>query len=90
MKRRLAVLATAVALLGTGVASAPTPIAGSVGPSAALAKSCGSGYTHARLPSGHKCLRRGQFCAHSADRQYRRYDLRCTRYYRDVHRYRLT
>lgn len=37
-----------------------------------------------------KCLARGEFCTHSADSQYRRYGFRCTRYYRNVHRYRLT
>lgn len=34
--------------------------------------------------------RAGEFCAHSADRQYRRYGFRCTKYYRNVQRYRLT
>jgi hypothetical protein len=37
-----------------------------------------------------KCLRAGEFCTHSADRQYRRYGFRCIRYYANVGRYRLT
>jgi hypothetical protein len=59
-------------------------------PLAAAAKPCSAGYTHAIISSAHKCLRRGQFCARSADRQYRRYGYRCVRYDANVNRYRLT
>jgi hypothetical protein len=41
------------------------------------AKTCRSGYTHASLPWGHKCLRRGQFCKISGDRSYHRYGYHC-------------
>jgi hypothetical protein len=37
-----------------------------------------------------KCLRAGEFCTHSADRQYRHYGFRCVSYYSNVGRYRLT
>lgn len=47
------------------------------GPVAVAAKACGSGYTHAVIDGSHKCLRRGQFCARSADRQYHRYGYHC-------------
>jgi hypothetical protein len=46
-------------------------------PASAMAKSCSSGYTHAVIRGAHKCLRRGQFCARSADRQYHRYGYHC-------------
>jgi hypothetical protein len=46
--------------------------------------------THAVIGGVQKCLRRGEFCAHRYDRQYRRYGFRCIRYYANVGRYRLT
>jgi hypothetical protein len=67
-------------------ASTAAPSHGSV----VEAKSCSSGYVHAVIGGRQKCLRAGEFCAHRYDRQYRRYGYRCTRYYRNVHRYRLT
>jgi hypothetical protein len=42
-----------------------------------MAKPCSSGYTHAVIGGAHKCLRRGQFCAHGYDRQYHRYGFHC-------------
>lgn len=68
-KRRIALLG-AVAALATG-------FAGSATPPVAVAKSCGSGYTHAVISRAHKCLRRGQFCARAADSQYHRYGFHC-------------
>jgi hypothetical protein len=44
---------------------------------AVAAKSCGAGYVHAVLPTGHKCLRRGQFCARRFNRIYHRYGFHC-------------
>lgn len=70
MRRRLAALA-AIACL-----AAAAPAAGPLAP-AALGKSCGSGYTHAVINGAHKCLRRGQYCARRADRQYHRYGYHC-------------
>lgn len=46
-------------------------------PRAVAAKPCGAGYTHAVLPSGHKCLRAGQFCARRYNRYYHRYGFHC-------------
>ena len=63
MKRRLSVLATAVALAVVPAGVAP-------GPAVVAAKSCSSGYTHAVVPGGaHKCLRAGQFCSRKASYQ---------------------
>jgi hypothetical protein len=73
MRRRLAVLIAAAALLAWPVAQAParpgTPVV--------AAKVCSTGYKHAVIEGAQKCLRRGQFCAHRYDRQYRRYGYRC-------------
>jgi hypothetical protein len=44
-----------------------------------VSKSCSSSFKHAVINGSEKCLRRGQFCAHVADRTYRRYGLRCTK-----------
>lgn len=62
----LAVLTAALGLLAAGIA-APS----------AEAKSCGSGYVHASLSWGHKCLRAGQYCTRSGDREYHRYRFHC-------------
>lgn len=74
MKRRLALL-LAVAVTAIGAASA-VPAAPAVAPLAA-AKPCGSGYVHAVLSWGHKCLRAGQYCKITADREYHRYRFHC-------------
>lgn len=75
MKRRLAGFAVALSL----VAAAPVAnvTADATRPTAVAAKSCSSGFTHAALPWGHKCLRRGQFCKASGDRSYHRYGYHC-------------
>lgn len=74
MKRRLAVL-LAVAVTAIGAASAGPAISG-IAPVAAT-KPCGSGYVHAALSWGHKCLRAGQYCKITADREYHRYRFHC-------------
>jgi hypothetical protein len=38
---------------------------------------CSSGYTHAVLPWGHKCLRAGQYCKRGQNRHYHRYGYHC-------------
>jgi hypothetical protein len=81
----LAATAVVAAAGATGAAARPLAAA----PAAAL-KTCSSGYTHAVIGGSEKCLRAGEFCAHPYDSQYRRYGYRCTRYYANVHRYRLT
>jgi hypothetical protein len=73
MRRRLATVLVALAALGAGAA----PIT-QAAPSAVTAKSC-RGYVRATIGGKTKCLRRGQFCAHRYDSQYRRYGFRCTR-----------
>jgi hypothetical protein len=90
MKRRLAALAAAASVFAATPAVAPVIDGSPVAPATAAAKSCGSGWTHAVVNGAHKCLRRGQFCARSADRQYRRYGFQCTRYDSRVARYRLS
>lgn len=51
-----------------------------VSPGAALAKTCSAGYIHAIIGGEQKCLRRGEFCAHSYANQYRRYRFTCSYY----------
>ncbi len=77
MKRRLALalVIAASAFAGTAVGPSAAPFAGTLG--VAYAKPCSSGYRHAVLPWGHKCLRRGQFCKVSGDRYYHRYGYHC-------------
>jgi hypothetical protein len=88
MRRRLAVLFAAAALVAWPATQAP---ARSGSPAvAAAAKPCSSGWAHAVIGGAHKCLRRGQFCARRYDRQYHRYGYHCHRYDSNVDRYRLT
>ena len=78
MRSRLA----AFALAAVAFAAAPSGsiFTGSpIEPATAVAKTCSSGFTHAVINGAEKCLRRGQFCARAADRQYRRYGYRCTK-----------
>ncbi|HEX8086870.1 MAG TPA: hypothetical protein VF529_21475 [Solirubrobacteraceae bacterium] len=64
------------ALVALGLAaSAPGPAL--VAPTSAVAKSCRGSYVHAVINGAHKCLRRGQYCARRADRQYHRYGFHC-------------
>jgi hypothetical protein len=65
-RRRGVLVLVALSLVGA-TAPAGAVQADTETPRAVAAKSCGAGYVHAVLPTGHKCLRRGQFCA-------RRYD----------------
>jgi hypothetical protein len=67
MKRRLVALAVAASIAGAIPTAAPV----------AVAKSCSGSYTHAVIRGEHKCLRRGQYCARDADRQYHRYGFHC-------------
>jgi hypothetical protein len=82
MKRPAVLLATLIASLAAATAAPSAP--------AIAQKSCSAGYTHAVIGGVEKCLRAGEFCAHAADPQYRRYGYRCIKYYADVRRYRLT
>jgi hypothetical protein len=71
--RWVAAAAVAVAL-AVPISQAP---AAKHTPVAVAAKSCGRGYTHAVINGAQRCLRRGQYCSHRADRQYHRYGLHC-------------
>jgi hypothetical protein len=75
VKGRLVLLAAVVCAAFAVTAAAPSiaPVA----PDVALAHSCGSGYKHASLSWGHKCLRVGQFCKVARDREYHRYGFHC-------------
>jgi hypothetical protein len=42
-------------------------------------KTCGSGYVHANLSWGEKCLRAGQYCKKNKNREYHRYGFHCKR-----------
>jgi hypothetical protein len=79
MRRRLAALAVAAVAFAAAPAVAPVVDSSPVAPASAVAKSCSASYTHAVINGSEKCLRRGQFCARAADRQYRRYGFRCTK-----------
>ncbi len=70
MKARIAAAFAALAFLGAAPAAADAPVA-------TAAKSCSSGWKHAVINGAHKCLRRGQFCARGADRQYHKYGYHC-------------
>jgi hypothetical protein len=76
MRRRLVALAATASMFGIAPALAPVsiPVAS---PAPAVAKPCSSGWTHAALPWGHKCLRRGQFCKGGQDRAYHRFGFHC-------------
>jgi hypothetical protein len=88
MLRRLAVLLATVLAAATAATASPAQ-AVAAAPGAAL-KTCSSGFTHAVIAGAEKCLHAGEFCTHAYDSQYRRYGYRCTKYYANVHRYRLT
>ena len=85
--------AAAIAVAASLAATAPAPAAafhGNAASRAVVAKTCSHGYVRGVINGSVKCLRRGEFCTHSADRQYRHYGFRCTRYDPSVGRYRLT
>jgi hypothetical protein len=77
VKHRLATLAVAVSVFAAAPAVAPVLERSALAPPAANAKSCSSGYKHAVISGSHKCLRRGQFCAHAKDSTYHRYGFHC-------------
>ena len=73
MRKVVATLFAAASL----AAAAPATVPAHAPIHATAAKTCSSGWKHAVINGSHKCLRRGQFCAHSADRQYHRYGFHC-------------
>jgi hypothetical protein len=74
--KRVAVLAVLTAAIFSALSVSPRSAPLAPLP-VAHAKPCVPGYTHAVLTWGHKCLRVGQFCKVSADRQYHRYGFHC-------------
>jgi len=74
MKVRV-LLAALVAAVGLGFTAAP--LAAPTAAPTRIEHTCGSGYTHAVLSLGHKCLRAGQYCKRSADREYHKYGYHC-------------
>jgi hypothetical protein len=68
----LIALAAALSLAGATGASSAVPTSQS-----AAAKTCGTGYVHASLSWGEKCLRTGQYCRIKGDREYHRYRFHC-------------
>ena len=73
MKRFFSLLALVAALAAPG-AALPSPSAIT---SLAPTKPCSAGYVHAALSWGHKCLRVGQYCKRSGDREYHQYGFHC-------------
>ena len=81
MRRRLALLVTAGALLAVPAAEGSTAFAGNGITAHAACKS-------AVIGGQRKCIARGQYCARASQRDYLRYGLSCTQ--RDARgRYRL-
>jgi hypothetical protein len=77
LRSRVAVALCAVSLVTA--APAASGQAEPASPEAVAAHRCSSGYTHAHLPWGQKCLRAGQFCKKDRNRVYHRYGYRCQR-----------
>jgi hypothetical protein len=82
--KRLVAIAVISALGALGVGGGPAvaqteSAAGPAGPIATASHSCSSGYTHARTPGGHKCLRSGQYCSQKRGyaKAYRKAGHRC-------------
>lgn len=89
-RSKLAALVATAAALGVTAPAPATAWSSSPSLKAVAAASCRTGYRSATINGHHVCLHAGEFCTHSADRQYRHYGFRCIRYYSNVHRYRLT
>lgn len=76
IRTRAAAVMAALALIAAAPAGSGAAHEGGSA-SIAAAKSCSSGYKHAVLPNGHKCLRAGQFCKKSWDGRYHKYGYHC-------------
>jgi hypothetical protein len=62
-----------------GGAAVEAPAAPPSAPAAIVTKTCRGRFVHGVINGAQKCLARGEFCAHAADRQYRRYGFHCTK-----------
>lgn len=77
MRTRIVALVATLALAAAAPATQPLAQPLQQPAVATVAKKCSRGYTHAIIGGEHKCLRRGQYCARSRDRQYHRYGFHC-------------
>jgi hypothetical protein len=80
VKRLIAIGAIAtLGAIGVGPVAGADVHADTAGPIATVSHRCSSGYTHARTPGGHKCLKAGQYCSHKRGyaRAYRKAGYRC-------------
>jgi hypothetical protein len=69
-----------IAALGLlGAAPVVAPAAQPAAKASIAFKSCSGRFVHGVINAQQKCLGRGEFCTHSADRQYHRYGFRCHR-----------
>jgi hypothetical protein len=71
------IVGSAAALVLAAAAPVAAPAAAPTVRADVATKSCSAGFTHAIIRGSEKCLRRGQFCASAAKRQYVRYGYRC-------------
>jgi hypothetical protein len=81
MRRKLTAALAAICMVGAVGAASPLAASNGAGMNGtaalAAAKPCSAGYKHAVIGDAHKCLRRGQFCARTRDRDYHRYGYHC-------------
>jgi hypothetical protein len=89
-RAKVAVAVAAAAAVGLSTPAPAEPGVSNAPIHAIAARSCPAGFTRASIDGRATCLHAREFCRHAADREYRRYGFRCIRYYRNVHRYRLT
>jgi hypothetical protein len=75
MRHRIALICAIVAGAVAPLATSAEPVYAIAEPTA-VAKTCGTGYVHAYLSWGEKCLRAGQFCK-VGNREYRKYGFYC-------------
>jgi hypothetical protein len=77
MRTRIVALIATLAFFAAVPAAQPFAQPAQGSQIAVVAKPCSSGYKHAIIGGEHKCLRRGQYCARSRDREYHRYGYHC-------------
>jgi hypothetical protein len=89
-------IATVVAAGTIAATPATAPAQRVAAPTALAAKQCSGSFVSGWINGAHKCLHAGEFCTHRYDRHaphryaYIHYGFRCTKYYRNIDRYRLT
>ena len=77
MRTRIVAVVATVALAAAAPATQPLAQPLKEAAVAVVAKQCSGGYKHAIIGGKHKCLRRGQYCARSRDREYHKYGFHC-------------